>query len=238
MSPLDRLGNVHPTTRAIAAEVLAATHAAGYPVTVVWGMGGGEHATGRALDFMVSHAGSLIIDPKGAGDFIADYLWTHRERLGLIHEIWRQRIRSTDPRYSPGQWIWMADRGSTTENHMDHVHSLHNGTYTPPPAEPAPEPAKELAPMYVISCPARGIALAGPGHFAPCTDNTDVGIAIELSQRRVLETTDTAVWDRWRRLLVGIDPYGISDVDLERMADAVAGVSAAEVAERLKVVPA
>ena len=199
MSPLSRLGNVAASTRAVAYEVVKAAHAAGHPITVVWGDGGGEHAGGRALDFMVSHAGSLITDPHAAGDFIADYLWTHRERLGLIHEIWRQRIRSTDPRYSPGQWVWMADRGSTTENHYDHVHALFDGAYRPPAASPNPTQILEET-MIVISCPARGIAVVGPGYWYPVPNADYVHSAIKLCNGRVLETNDPAEFDRWRAI--------------------------------------
>ena len=112
------------------------------------------------------------------------------------------------------------------------------GKFNKSEAEQQPQKEDENM-MYVISCPERGIALAGPGHFAPCRDNVDVGIAIQLSGHRVLETTDPETWDRWRYLLVGIDPYNatrLSDEDISRMADAVKGVSAEEIAERLKVV--
>ena len=199
VDPLRYLGRVTPQTRAIAQEVTDAAAAVGYPVTVLWGMGGGEHATGRALDFMVSHAGSLITDPQAAGNFIADYLWTHRDRLGLIHEIWRQRIRSTDPRYSPGQWVWMEDRGSPTENHYDHVHALFNGVYTPPATPPIPTQILEET-MIVISCPARGIAVIGPGYWYPVPNADHVHSAIKLCNGRVLETNDAAEFDRWRAI--------------------------------------
>lgn len=51
----------------------------------------------------------------------------HR-RLGVQYIIWRQRIwnatRSDDRgRVSWASWRRMDDRGSPTENHMDHIHS-------------------------------------------------------------------------------------------------------------------
>ena len=121
------LGNVTVSTATIAAEVLAYLEHNGTPlrphpdtgVPVVWGYSpGAEHGTGRALDFMVTADTSV-------GDVIADYVWEHRERLGLVHVIWRQRIRSTV--VSPGVWRRMADRGSPTENHMDHPHCFFDG---------------------------------------------------------------------------------------------------------------
>ena len=121
------LGPVTPATATIAAEVLDYLDRRGTPlpphpdtgVPVVWGKGGSsEHATGRALDFMVT------ADPD-LGDVIAAYLWQHRDRIGLVHVIWRRRIRST--RVEAGRWRHMADRGSPTENHEDHPHAYFDG---------------------------------------------------------------------------------------------------------------
>lgn len=129
MGALDYLGAVTPPTRQIAAEVVAHLNKIGKPLPVypdmgsqvIWGYnaGGAEHGTGRALDFMVQSPAN------GVGDAVADYVWANRTRFGLIHIIWRQRIRST--RTNPGQWRLMADRGSPTENHMDHPHCYFDG---------------------------------------------------------------------------------------------------------------
>ena len=130
MGALDYLGAVTPSTRAIAAEVVAHLDRVGKPLPVypdmgsqvIWGYnaGGAEHGTGRALDFMVQSPSN------GVGDEVADYVWANRERFGLIHVIWRQRIRST--RVAPiGSWRHMSDRGSPTENHMDHPHCYFDG---------------------------------------------------------------------------------------------------------------
>ncbi|MDN5760225.1 MAG: peptidoglycan-binding protein, partial [Tomitella sp.] len=112
-----------------------------YSGPVMWGynQGGQEHGTGRAIDFMIRNSPSV-------GDEVAAYLWANRERFGLIHLIWRQRIRSTQ--VSPGVWRHMADRGSPTENHMDHVHAFFDGravsggggTQSVPFDIPAPKP--------------------------------------------------------------------------------------------------
>ncbi len=115
---LKEIGAVRPSVRRVAEEVEAAARAAGHDLSVIWGDDPNskpEHSAGTALDFMV------FTDTE-AGPFIADYLWTHRARLHLRWEIWRQRIRSTSPG-RPGTWQAMADRGSPTKNRMDHVHA-------------------------------------------------------------------------------------------------------------------
>lgn len=128
------LGKVQYATRMKAEEVLAALEKArGKQLTHTWGKGSSsEHATGRAVDFMVSN-------DRAAGDFIADYVWANRVRLNLEHIIWRQRIIST--RISPGVWRRMATRknGDPTENHMDHPHVLFGpGPYIPPAGTGSP----------------------------------------------------------------------------------------------------
>jgi hypothetical protein len=76
--------------------------------------GHGEHATGRAVDFMVS-------DPA-VGQALADWCRAHASELGLAGIIWSQRIWTLQ-RSSEG-WRPMEDRGSATANHYDHVHVL------------------------------------------------------------------------------------------------------------------
>lgn len=66
-----------------------------------------DHATGLALDLMV----------RGAkGDRIAQCALANREALGITYVIWEQRIN-----HGSG-WTRMENRGSDTENHVDHVH--------------------------------------------------------------------------------------------------------------------
>ncbi len=110
-------GGIDPQIRAAATEVVLAAAAAGHEVKgISWfnpastpehhvpGMAGQK---GVAVDFMCDRA---------TGDFIGEYMWTHRERLGLCWEIWRDRIRSTSPG-KPGTW---QARGKG--DHYDHVH--------------------------------------------------------------------------------------------------------------------
>jgi hypothetical protein len=72
--------------------------------------GGGDHATGRAVDIMVDSA---------TGDTIAAYLQKNASKLGIEYLIWKQRIWRPA---TSNSWRGMSDRGSPTANHMDHVH--------------------------------------------------------------------------------------------------------------------
>lgn len=69
------------------------------------------HQYGRAIDFMTYH------DTK-MGYAIRDFLVAHAKEFGVDHIIYRQQIWTP---YHPS-WRHMADRGSPTANHMDHVH--------------------------------------------------------------------------------------------------------------------
>jgi hypothetical protein len=69
----------------------------------------GEHSTGQAVDFMISS--------RAEGDAIAAWVQAHVGEFNVQYVIWRQRY------WAPGAgWDPMADRGSPTANHMDHVH--------------------------------------------------------------------------------------------------------------------
>lgn len=133
-----KLGKVKPETKSISKELYDAAKAAGHEIWFMWGMGtSSEHATGRALDLMVRN--------EKAGDWIRNYIWTHRKRLRLQHVIWEQHITSTVTQ--PGVRRKMSDRGSVTENHMDHVHVLFfAGKYQAPSASKPPVETKPEAP--------------------------------------------------------------------------------------------
>jgi len=73
--------------------------------------GSGDHASGRAVDIMVT--GSL-------GWEIADFVRAHYVELGVSYVIYSQNIWSVDR--GGESWRGMSDRGSTTANHYDHVH--------------------------------------------------------------------------------------------------------------------
>ncbi|MGY1734103.1 transglycosylase family protein [Geodermatophilus sp. SYSU D01045] len=69
------------------------------------------HPSGKALDYMVMSDAAL-------GDAIAQYHVDHWDELGVEYVIWQQRILTSPD----GAWKAMADRGSATANHVDHVH--------------------------------------------------------------------------------------------------------------------
>lgn len=81
----------------------------------------GEHPLGRACDFMLSSGGVM---PSGSwmqrGSNVAAWAQANASRLGIMYIIYRQRI--WDIRMASSGWVPMADRGSITANHFDHVH--------------------------------------------------------------------------------------------------------------------
>lgn len=130
-----KLGPIASATKSISKEVYDKAAAAKHAPWYMWGYdnnaGNTEHHSGRALDFMVRS--------KADGDWIRNYLWTNRKRLRVQHVIWQQHITSTVT--SPGVVRKMADRGSPTENHMDHVHVLFfAGSYQKPGSPSSPNP--------------------------------------------------------------------------------------------------
>lgn len=74
--------------------------------------GGGEHASGRALDIMTKNL--------ELGTAIAMMARQHWRELGISQVIWQQHIW-TAQRAGDG-WRPMDPRGSETANHKDHVH--------------------------------------------------------------------------------------------------------------------
>ncbi|SLE22638.1 phage tail protein [Mycobacteroides abscessus] len=69
----------------------------------------GEHSTGRALDVMTSD--------KAKGDAVKDFAVDNASAIDLKWAIWQQKLW-----YPGGRSEKMDDRGSPTQNHMDHVH--------------------------------------------------------------------------------------------------------------------
>jgi hypothetical protein len=81
----------------------------------------GEHPLGRACDFMLSSGGVMPTAAKvQLGSQIAAWAQANASRLGIMYIIYRQRI--WDIRMASAGWVPMADRGSITANHFDHVH--------------------------------------------------------------------------------------------------------------------
>ncbi|MDR1266762.1 MAG: hypothetical protein LBK42_14695 [Propionibacteriaceae bacterium] len=119
VSPRDVGANTGLTTHAIEVkQTLAGVF------TEITNIGGyragdwGDHGAGRALDVMIPNYGS----PAGVelGDTIARWCQDNARVLGVKYLIWRQRFWQTG--WGVDSWQWMADRGSPTQNHYDHVH--------------------------------------------------------------------------------------------------------------------
>lgn len=70
-----------------------------------------DHPSGRALDVMT-------YTDKALGDRILNYLFDHNDKFKMQYAIWQQSMW-----YKKGTPQPMADRGSPTQNHMDHVHA-------------------------------------------------------------------------------------------------------------------
>ena len=101
-----QLGPVKPFVRT-AANFLGCAFGRPTVLGVAGRSNASDHPKGRALDFMVDRA---------TGDQLAACALRNREELGVSYVIWRQRI-DTGSGFRP-----MADRGSPTANHFDHVH--------------------------------------------------------------------------------------------------------------------
>lgn len=88
---------------------------AAFPAVARWGgrSGGGEHASGRAIDIMIGSDSAL-------GYRIADFARSHAHELGVSQVIWHQHIWTVQR--SGDGWRPMSNRGGATANHMDHVH--------------------------------------------------------------------------------------------------------------------
>jgi hypothetical protein len=110
-----------------------------------------EHYDGLALDVMTSD--------RVLGDKIARYFIDNHSAWGTNNVIWQQRITNAGRGWRfPGDM--MADRGSITQNHYDHVHvDFHadGGTGDQPPATGIPTAA---APC-VDTVPAGDVASGG-----------------------------------------------------------------------------
>lgn len=72
---------------------------------------GGDHGSGQALDIMVSGS---------AGWDVVAYLQAHAGELGITYLIYEQLMWMAGS--GADAWEFMADRGSPTANHYDHVH--------------------------------------------------------------------------------------------------------------------
>lgn len=77
-----------------------------------------DHPSGWAADIMIPDYGTD--GGKALGDEISQFLSEHKDELNIKYMIWRQRY------WDGGNWSVMEDRGSDTQNHMDHIHVTTN----------------------------------------------------------------------------------------------------------------
>ncbi|ORW07226.1 hypothetical protein AWC14_25075 [Mycobacterium kyorinense] len=78
------------------------------------------HPQGKAIDVMIPNPTSA--HGKALGDAILRFALQHSREFSLNHVIWQQTLYNPD-----GSSSHMEDRGSPTQNHMDHVHIATNG---------------------------------------------------------------------------------------------------------------
>jgi hypothetical protein len=75
-----------------------------------------DHPSRKAVDFMV---GNTRAGHRKGDALVGELIRNHRKHR-VKYIIWRQRI------WYPGRgWKKMSDRGSPTQNHMDHPHVLY-----------------------------------------------------------------------------------------------------------------
>jgi hypothetical protein len=80
-----------------------------------WRAGGRAfHKNGRAVDIMLTPG-----KESAMGWQIAEFITAHYKEFNIDHVIFEQKIWTP----SNQRWRKMADRGSTTANHYDHVHA-------------------------------------------------------------------------------------------------------------------
>lgn len=106
--------------RKMADEITLAARAAGYDVQTVWGYNSTpDHNNKRCLDFMVTGSSIPGSQRVEAGNWIANYVWENRYRLGLNWQIWNRRIRRYQNTSRPLA-AWYTYSGPSP--HTDHVH--------------------------------------------------------------------------------------------------------------------
>ena len=85
-----------------------------------------DHPSGRALDLMIPNYTSA--EGKALGYRVAYWAKANARNLGIQYVIWNQHIWNIE-RDAEG-WRYMADRGSDSANHLNHVHITVYGVST------------------------------------------------------------------------------------------------------------
>lgn len=121
-------GEVRPHVQAFADACQRATGAESYGTYP-----GHQPSIDLALDIFTPTASREL------GDAICDFAIANLDHFGVDYVIYRQHIYNPEISRS---WRLMEDRGSPTQNHMDHVHVSFEPTAEATPADPASEPPK------------------------------------------------------------------------------------------------
>lgn len=186
--------------------------------------GYGEHSSGNAIDIMIpdySGAG------KQTGDQIASWIAKNRDAIGADGMIWRQTSFGYGGDWSTGKT--MADRGSDTQNHMDHVHVI-LGKGRGAGAAKVDAPASSLS-MSGASGSSSSSSLgsatsAGGGAYKPATDKQlaagqskvdSAGRAVTQAGQRVDDATYAR--DKAQRRLDKLRAGGKDTADAQRTLD-------------------
>lgn len=106
---------------AVRAHVQAFANAACSQVGCPYELGtrnGHDPSADRAIDMMMAKYGTKPPDGGAHGTKVASFALKNDAKYKVMYVIWYQRINSNDGR----GWRMMADRGSITQNHYDHVH--------------------------------------------------------------------------------------------------------------------
>ena len=195
-----------------------------------------EHSTGNALDVMIPNWQSP--QGKALGDAIVGWAIKNAAALGLTGVIWRQTSYGYGGSFTTGKP--MPDRGSPTQNHMDHVHIFMNN---PPdkrlriagPTYPSSVGGSVSATGYTYSNAAGGAA-AG---YRPATEkelqsSADRVYNAQKSVREAQQSVDDAEYrlEKARKRLEEARAKGKRVEDAERSV-AVAERELADANERL-----
>ena len=103
-----------------------------------------EHATGRAIDLIVSARVGIMPTPEqlAAGELLAAWLIRHAHTLHVRHIIWRNRIWKR--RYPGSGWQPLpGNRKTISDRHDDHIHILLDDDGGTVPADPITTPTTE-----------------------------------------------------------------------------------------------
>jgi len=127
-----------------------------------------EHFRGEALDVMIPNWGSS--NGKAYGDKVLNYILGNASQLGVDYVLWQQRQWNADGTSSP-----MPDRGSPTQNHMDHLHAHTVNTPQLPGAKP---PVVSPGGSPSVSSSAAMPAMPGTGAMSSAT----AGMSLDTSR--------------------------------------------------------